>query len=87
MQLKLLIKASDVPKGECVTKRGGEKRYTIRGEVNIYQMPPTPKQVIKAEEGTVFLVSADGEINVISGDTEVLWVTTLDNLNRLKLPY
>lgn len=66
--------ASEIPLGSTVTKKNGEKQYTIRDCVKIYgDNDPNRQRELRADDGTRFLISDSGDINVINGDTELVW--------------
>lgn len=72
----LLLPLSEVPSGQNVSKRTGEKQYTVQDAITIYG---GMKQVIKADEGCRFLVSGSS-INACLSTTLVLWELTVDEL-------
>ena len=61
------MKAKDIPEGRTVTKVTGSAEYTIRTAITIYG-PGGRKKVIKADEGTRFLVSNKGWGNISAID-------------------
>jgi hypothetical protein len=74
--MKVLMEVRDIPVGATVTKKTGEKIYTLRDDVKIYgstQEQTEALRELKADEGTRFLISQNGDISIISGDTELLW--------------
>lgn len=80
------MEAKDIPVGSTVTKKTGEKPYTIRDDIKIYGST-TPDQretlrELKADSGTRFMVAGDGNINIISGDQELLWHVSEGDLYR-----
>ena len=70
--MKVLLEVKTVPIGAVVTKKNEEKKYTVRDRVKILG-ENTPHKELCADDGTRFLISDNGDINVISGDTEVIW--------------
>jgi len=86
MTMKVLIAASEIPVGGKVTKKTGEKVYTIRDDIKIYGKTG-PEQTetlreLRADRETRFMVSEDCSINIISGDTELLWHVDAEELYR-----
>lgn len=75
--MKLILEAKSIPVGSTVTKKTGEKEYTIRDDIKIYgSTSPEQKETLrelKADAGTRFMVSNDGNINIIQGDLELIW--------------
>lgn len=79
--MKVLIPAKDIPLGSIVTKKTGDKPYTIREGVKIYgTVEQQTTREIKCDDGTRFLVSAAGDINIVNSDTELLWHVCDDDL-------
>jgi hypothetical protein len=77
--MKVLIQARSIPVGSTVTKKTGDKPYTLRDDVKIYgstQEQTEALRELKADEGTRFLISQTGDISIISGDVELLWHVT-----------
>ena len=70
--IAVLLPAMDIPLDSTVTKRTGEKEYTLRDRLRIYGEENSPKE-IKAADGSRFLVSENGDANVVSGTTKLLW--------------
>ena len=83
--MKVLMPAKDIPLGAIVTKKTGDKPYTIRENVKIYgTVEQQTIREIKCDDGTRFLVSATGDINIVNSDTELLWhVSDRDLYNYL----
>ena len=77
--MKVLMPVSEVPIGSTITKKTGEKEYTVREKIRIFG-DNTHQKEICADDNTRFLISDNGDINVISGDTEVLWLVTSEKL-------
>ena len=78
MNIKILLPARLIPIGSNVTKRTGEKVYTIKNEIRFFggeDKFPT----IRSDKDTRFLV-ADNSIVVVSGETELLWEVDSDTL-------
>lgn len=66
----------DIPLGSTVTKKTGEKEYTLRDDIKIWgstQEQTENLRELKADDGTRFLISKNGDISIISGETEMLW--------------
>lgn len=79
--MKLIIPIRDIPLGSAVTKVGGTKPYIVRDCVKIYGDSDANRQrEIRADDGTRFLVSDTGDITVVAGDTEHLWIVSDHNL-------
>ena len=83
MKMKMLMPAENIPLGQTVTKKNGEKPYTIRDCVKIYgDADPNRQRELKADDGTRFLISESGDINVINGDVELVWIVDDYDLYR-----
>lgn len=72
--LRVLIPASELPDGQVVTKRTGEKPYTLQSVIRVHGAGDMQK--LTADKGARFLVDCIGDVNAISDTTEVL--TELD---------
>ncbi len=70
--IRVLLPAYLIPLGAKVTKRTGEKEYTLKNEIKIYG---EGGQEIKAPKETLFLV-CEGSTNIIERDTVLLWGAT-----------
>ena len=75
------MEAQTIPVGATVTKKNGEKPYTIRDCVKIYGEEANQKE-LRADDGTRFLISANGDINIVAGDTELVWNVPNDVLYK-----
>jgi hypothetical protein len=82
--LRVLIRASELPDGQVVTKRTGEKRYTLRHAIHVHGSGDIPSQQINADKGARFLVSSDGSVNAIADATEVLAELDFNLLYKLQ---
>jgi hypothetical protein len=69
---KLILAAEFIPLESKVTKKTGQKPYTLRDKLRIFNENHT-QQEVKATDGARFLVSENGDANVVSGSTELLW--------------
>jgi hypothetical protein len=80
--MKVLMQAYDIPLESSVTKKNGEKKYTIRDRVKIFgDTDPERQKELVADDGTRFLVSEKGDINVIAGETELVWHIEMERLH------
>jgi hypothetical protein len=70
--MKVLIAVKEIPIGSTVTKKNGEKVYTVRDKIQFFG---EKGQVINPEDGTRFLVAME-DISIVSGEKEVLWDAT-----------
>lgn len=77
--IKVLLKAKDIPLDSIVTKRNGDKKYTLRKEIRVFG-ENGEKRSIEAKEGAVFIVSKNGDANAIAGDVELLWYASEESL-------
>lgn len=82
--LKILLPAKSIPVESRVTKKTGENLYTVLDQLVIYPVGGG-KQVIKAEEGTRFIVPVSNghSINCVSGDTEMIWLASAREVREL----
>lgn len=74
---KVIIQASHLEDGTIVTKKTGQKEYTLRRSIKIYG---ENRQEIKCDADNIFLVDSDGNINQITESTELLAQISADNL-------
>ena len=79
--IKVLLPASKIPLDSIVTKRTGEKKYILKDKIIIFNKPDTDTKntVIKAEDGSRFLISEDYN-NIVSHDTILCWITSKKDL-------
>jgi len=79
--VRVLLPLSKLLDEQVVTKRTGEKRYVVKSKITVHGFKniilngrkPAPKQEIKAQPGTKFLISEDGlHINAVPDTMEVL---------------
>ncbi len=59
-----------MPDKTKVTKRGGEKVYTLRHQIPIWEN--RKPEFLEPGPASVFLVADNGDINLIDGTTEIL---------------
>jgi hypothetical protein len=65
MSVTLILPASDIPDGTTVRKPTGEKKYKLCTDIQLYGDGAT---VVKTDTSIRFLVSQNGNINVIGQD-------------------
>ena len=92
MDLKVVARLRDIPDRAIVTKKTGIVEHTVRRKIIIYGQntpgraectPPLLESLeIQAQEGSVFMISAQGAIGAYGLDKEVVWHTSLDELNE-----
>lgn len=61
----------------------GRNEFIVRDQIRIFSDEsgqPGNSKTIQAEDGTRFLVSMSGDINVIAGTREMFWVATQEAL-------
>ena len=80
--LKVIAKLGSIPLGSTVTKIRGCVEYTVRDRVTFYS-DGGDNQEILAREGCVFLVGTNGLVNAFGEGKEVVWYTSLDQLNEI----
>ena len=69
---KMILPSWQIPLNSTVTKITGQKPYTLKDRVIVYG-EAGDKRELRANDGTVFIVSNTGDINAISNTTELLW--------------
>lgn len=79
--ISVLLPAIQIPIGSKVTKLRGEKVYIIKGTIRIYGANGERNE-LAAPPGTRFLCPAEGDINGVAGDTQLVWQTNHDTLAR-----
>jgi len=82
--IKVVLPACSIPVDSLVTKRTGQKVYTLRKEIRIFGT--SERRGITADAGVLFLVSENGDINAIPAGTELVWSATADELRDLLDP-
>lgn len=75
---KVIVQASNLEDGSIVTKKTGQKEYTVKRRIKIYG---ENRQEIKCDVDNIFLVDADGNINQIKDSTELLLHVSAYNLH------
>ena len=68
-KMKVIVEANHIHDGTTVTKVKGTKEYTLRRSIKIYG---ENRQEIKCDENCVFLVDSTGNVDMISGDKELI---------------
>jgi hypothetical protein len=74
---KVIVQASNLEDGAVVTKKTGQKEYTVRRSIKIYG---ENRQEIKSDADNIFLVDSEGNINQIKDSTELLVHVRADSL-------
>lgn len=75
---RILIEASQIPKGSVVTKATGTKRYRLVDELRIYGMPNVTS--VPTFGGARFMIDEDGSATAVGGDTVLCWHVERDAL-------
>ena len=78
--LMVVYPAGKVPDKATVTKKGGDKKYTLRYQIEFYD-GPEGHNVITPDPRQLFIIS-DGVVNSILRETHVIWYTTPEELLR-----
>lgn len=83
-RLKVIMPIGVVPDGAVVTKKTGEKKYTVHTEYNLH----TPDGPVKFQtQGSRLITPKDTNstfgINAISNEIEVVWHCTFEQLESL----
>lgn len=76
--MKLLIEAREIPDNATVSKRTGDKKYTLSRTLKIYNEGAEPT-VINADANTVFIQAGIG-INAINAETLLHWYVREEDL-------
>lgn len=72
MEFRILLPAGEIPDGEVVTKKTGEKEYVLRHKIEIFGLPGP--MTFEANDSVVFLSDMElGKFNAVSRDTLLLW--------------
>lgn len=77
--MKVILHVREIPIGAVVTKITGQKRYIVKDKIQIFGDPS--RREIKADDNTRFLYAENG-ISCVSGDLEVVWELTDDQLSQ-----
>jgi len=81
--MKVLIAVQLVPEYAEVTKRNGDKVYTVRDDLNVYYSHFTEPKTIPSIGGARFLADKNGNATAVNGDLEVLWYTDIMEYNSV----
>lgn len=81
-KIKVVLPASEIPVLSKVTKVTGQVKYTLRKELVVYSEDPKQKQILNAEDGTIFLVDSSGNAKCMKSDTLLLWEPDLKDLQK-----
>lgn len=85
MNVRVLMRAKDIPDSSIVTKRGGEKRYVLSRGFTVY--PPQNHgtwERVSLDAGNldqVFLLNGD-TANMVPDETLLLWDVPVGTLHR-----
>ena len=72
VEFRILLPAGEIPDGEVVTKRTGEKEYILKHKVEIFGLPGP--MVFESNDDVVFLSDMElGKFNAVSRDTLLMW--------------
>jgi hypothetical protein len=77
MNMKIIMRARDLPHEAMVTKLTGSVKYSLVNNITVYKEDRS-KQVIEG----LFLMSLDGRSSVsgVGPDMELVWHTSLEGL-------
>lgn len=86
--LKLILPAGDIPLGATVTKKNGEKLYTLLDRIRVFPAgekgveAPMPEVCeIVAVDGTRFITAPRCDANVVAATTELVWHVSVEALS------
>lgn len=82
-QIKVILPVGLIPTDSIVRKITGTYEYKVSRQFKIYSYDKIDPQVIDAKDGSAFLISCENtraDINCVSGTTEVVWLTTEEQL-------
>jgi len=85
MIIKVILPAAEIPLDSVVTKRTGEKEYTLRDRVRVFGESGERREIV-ASGGSRFIVSPNGDANVVNADTELCWLTDREQLLAFLTP-
>ena len=71
--IKVILPANEIPLDSIVTKRTGEKEYILKDRMRVFGREQGQDGEVVAKDGCRFLVK-DGDANVVSPDTELVWL-------------
>lgn len=78
-EMKIILKAGQIPVGSKVTKKTGSFVYLIKNTIRIFD---EKFKDIRSGDDSRFLISSCGDINVIGSETEVVWLTDIYGAKR-----
>lgn len=73
MVFRLITRLSKVPDGATVTKITGSKTYRVRRSLAVFTESGGERKQIKCDDGFVFLVQENGDVNAVLESKEVCW--------------
>jgi hypothetical protein len=83
--LKVIARLRDIPNGATVTKVGGNKKHYVWRKIAFHNGVTGRQGEILADESCAFLADGSGRFNAHHMDKEVVWHTSLEELNDLDL--
>lgn len=86
--MRILIRVGDLDDGASITMRTGEKVYTVRRSIMVYDHTTENREekVVKCMNGAVFLVDGRGNVNAYGEDLKVLWCASRTEVYRYLYP-
>ena len=85
MIIGVLMEAQFIPDGSVVTKKTGEKIYTISSEIRIFGVTTKDNIVIPAKDGARF-ISHGHDHNVVAPETILVWRASDEEILELLEP-
>lgn len=80
--MKVVMHAGDIPDGATITKRTGQKEYTLKDKIVVYTDKESTAAAITLQTPGVKYLTGDSSINAVSSDVELVWHTDLTALHR-----
>jgi len=78
--ISVLLKSDMIPDGSTVTKRTGDKRYTLKKKIKVFTGAVKMDKPVELDVEGTFLVDSNGNINQIDSSAILGWITNLDDL-------
>ena len=80
--MRVIMPAKDIPDGARVTKKTGMVQYILRRELRVFhdKHKDAEATLLKAQDGSVFLLGGEGDINAYDRDTELVWFAPVEEL-------
>ncbi len=77
--ISVILPAEVIPPNSIVTKLNGTKEYQLVKHINVWLNGKIVNK-ISSDDNTKFILQTDGNANVVTNDTQLIWKTNADTL-------